>query len=292
MRWNPPHVTGRDMRERLRPVRVELPPHGVFVLESHHAPEFAMADSRHAFLEIFYILRGGGTVRVAGRDHRCGPDDVVVVPTGAVHRITDDAAGAGPLSLYGICVAPEVYRCEPAVARVPPGRLPLNALALPQLRAGLREILYEQALARPGHRAAVVGLTLRTLAVLVRGNLAGGPGSAPAGTDAAGHAAAVRGYLDSLARRFYEPATLDGTAAGLGMSRRRFTQLFRELAGESWLGHLTRLRVAHACRLLKETPRSVVAVAFESGFEDLSSFYRAFKRHTGLPPQEWRQANA
>jgi AraC-like DNA-binding protein len=35
----------------------------------------------------------------------------------------------------------------------------------------------------------------------------------------------------------------------------------------------------------------VTTVAFECGYEDLSSFYRAFRRHTGEPPQRWR-ANA
>ena len=32
-----------------------------------------------------------------------------------------------------------------------------------------------------------------------------------------------------------------------------------------------------------------IAIAFESGFEDLSSFYRAFKKRTGLAPNRWRR---
>jgi len=48
----------------------------------------------------------------------------------------------------------------------------------------------------------------------------------------------------------------------------------------------------YACQLLRGTSRSVIATAFECGYEDLSGFYRAFKRHTGRPPRAWRDESA
>jgi AraC family L-rhamnose operon regulatory protein RhaS len=96
-------------------------------------------------------------------------------------------------------------------------------------------------------------------------------------------------YVAELPHRFFEVTDLDQTAAELSMSRRRFTQLFREATGTSWSNYLTRLRIDYACQLLRETGRSVTAIAFECGYEDLSSFYRAFKRQTGQPPQALRQ---
>ena len=51
---------------------------------------------------------------------------------------------------------------------------------------------------------------------------------------------------------------------------------------------MTQLRVEYAKRLLRETKRSVTAIAFECGFEELSNFYRAFKKHAQVPPLEWR----
>jgi AraC family L-rhamnose operon regulatory protein RhaS len=102
----------------------------------------------------------------------------------------------------------------------------------------------------------------------------------------------VARYLAELPHRFFEATDLDHTAAALGMSRRRFTHLFRLATGTSWSAYLTRLRIDYACQLLRETPRSVLAIAFESGYEDLSNFYRAFKRRQGLPPQAWRERQA
>lgn len=274
------------METRVRPVPVTMPAFGVFVLESRHAPGFRMGDSRHDFLEVFYVLHGAGAFAIDGHHHPCAAGDVVVVPTGATHRITDDPAG--PMTLYGVGVAPAVFAVEPDVAALPPGRLPLNDLAVPQVRADLRRMLFEQTLARPGFRAVLVGLTLQFLGALVRGKL--GPAAKPTPVSDTTHLAAVAGYVAALPQRFYEPATLDETAAGLGMSRRRFTQLFRDVTGTSWRERVTTLRVEYACRLLRDTSREVIAVAFECGFEDLSSFYRAFKRRTGAPPNEWRKA--
>ncbi len=278
-------TTNYTMRQRLHPVGVTLPSHGVFVLESRHAPGFTMAASRHDFLELFYVLDGAGEFAVGGRRQACGPGDVVVVPAGVFHRIADRPDG--PLSLYGICVGAAVCGVDPDVAAVPPGRLAHAPLVARHVRDTLRLMLFEQTMARPGHRATVVGLTLQLLGLLARGAVERGT-SRPAATTAADSLAAVRGYVDELPHRFFEPTDLDAAASSLGLSRRRFTALFRAVTGTTWLDHLTALRVDYAARLLRDGARSVTAVAFETGFEDLSSFYRVFKRRMGQPPNEWR----
>ncbi|HXG10399.1 MAG TPA: AraC family transcriptional regulator [Gemmataceae bacterium] len=275
---------------RRQPIEVTLPPHGVFVLESHHAPGFRMTSQRHAFLEIFYVLDGAGAFHIDGKTYPCRKDDVVVVPVAQAHHLEDDPAR--PLELFGICVAPQVWQHEPSlVDDLPPGPLPVSTLVAAQVREELRRLLYEQTLARPGSRAWIVGQALQLLVVLARSQSGMSPPSRREDSFSA-HRQAVRRYLAELPHRFFESANLDQIAAELGMSRRRFTQLFRELTGVSWSSYRTRLRIDYACRLLRETPRSIIAVAFESGFEDLSSFYRAFKRQTGLPPHAWRQGQS
>ena len=49
------------------------------------------------------------------------------------------------------------------------------------------------------------------------------------------------------------------------------------------------LRLKHAAELLSETDRSVSAVAFESGFDDLSNFHHCFKSAHGCSPLAYRQ---
>ena len=100
----------------------------------------------------------------------------------------------------------------------------------------------------------------------------------------------MRSYVEDLQDHFFEATNLDAAAMGLGLSRRRFTQLFREVTGSSWLNHVRGLRVAHAKHLLAQTERTVLSIAFECGFEDLSTFYRAFKREVGQSPNQWRSS--
>jgi AraC-like DNA-binding protein len=281
-------IIRQDPPRRRSPVEVRLPPFGVFVLESHHGSGFQMPASRHDFLEVFYVLRGTGRFTIEGHPHPCDAGDVVVIPVGHLHRIEDDPVAL--LSLYGFCVAPYVWRHEPNLLdQIPAGKLSMSGPATAQVRSDLRQLLFEQTFARPGSSTAVLGLTLQLLALLVRAGLPRGKGRVDRPSPSrSGHREAVERYAVELEQRFFEATDLDGVADSLGMSRRRFTGLFRDVTGSTWADHLTALRISYAQRLLSETDRSIVAIAFEVGYEDLSSFYRAFKRRTGLAPNQWR----
>ncbi|MFO0809988.1 MAG: AraC family transcriptional regulator [Gemmataceae bacterium] len=268
---------------RRRPIDVALPPEGVFVLESHHGPGFRMKPERHDFLELFYVLHGRGAFHIDGGEYPCRRGDLVAVPVGLLHHIEDDPDE--PLSLYGVCVAPRVWEAEPdVVARLPAGRQPVGRSLASRVRGILRRLLFEQTSPQPGGRALAVGLTLQLLARLARESADDQPLPAPV----LDSRVAIERYLAELPQRFFEATDLDTAAAELGVSRRRFTQLFRQVAGESWGDVVTRLRIDYAGQLLRETNRSAAATAFECGYEDVSSFYRAFKRLKGVPPRAWR----
>jgi len=271
-----------------RPVDVALPAHGVFVLESYHAPDFRMTAQCHDFLEIFYVLKGTGIFRIDGQRHSARHGDILIVPARHVHVIEDDPTE--PLALYGICIAPLVWQHEPALLEhLPAGRLPASKLLAARVRSDLRQLLFEQTQARPGRCTLILGLALQLLARLARSNLDAASPASVANVSISDHRQAVARYIADLSHRFFEDTDLDHVAAELGMSRRRFTHLFRLAAGASWNVYLTRLRMDYACQLLRDTSRSIPAIAFETGYEDLSSFYRAFKREKGLPPRAWRE---
>lgn len=78
-------------------------------------------------------------------------------------------------------------------------------------------------------------------------------------------------------------ADMDGTALLLGMSRRT---LQRRLSDENFTFRelLEQLRMERALELLKESSASITEIAFALGYDDATSFSRAFRRHTGRPP--------
>ena len=65
-------------------------------------------------------------------------------------------------------------------------------------------------------------------------------------------------------------------------------KLFHELTGETWLSHTRRLAVEHAQQRLFHTELPITSIAFECGFRDLSTFYRQFKKLSGMSPGEYR----
>src|SRR6516165_7669525 len=121
----------------------------------------------------------------------------------------------------------------------------------------------------------MVGVTLQLLALLVRSAGSVARQQPLEASTVSGHREAVAAYVAELDRRFFEPTKIDSIARQLGMSRRRFTELFREVTNTTWSDYVRTLRINHSKQLLRETARSVLAIAFESGFEDLSSFHRA-----------------
>jgi AraC family L-rhamnose operon regulatory protein RhaS len=274
------------MNPRRSPVAVHLPPHGVYVWETQHDYGFRMDAEAHPFAEIFYVLDGAGAFVIDGERHGCAGGDVVVVPPSAEHAIEDRQA---PLTMYGIGVSAHLLAHDPdALRQARAGVVPGSRALAGRMRAGIRRLLYEQADTRPGGRALIVGLTLQLVAALARASASPNPPDPDrAGT---GHRDAVERFLAELVHRFYEPVRIDRVAEELGMSRRSFTRLFREVAGCSFAEYVERVRVGYACRLLRETARGIAPIAFECGYEDLSSFYRAFKRQAKLPPGRWREA--
>lgn len=271
-----------------QPTVVEMPAWGVFVFESHHAADFRMQVSQHQAAEVFYVLGGVGVFELEGRRVPCLAGDVMVVPVNHRHRIEDDRKK--PLSLYGVRIHPTVWQCDRDIEQyLVPGRLPRDQMVSLQVRAEVRRLLFEQTCCRPGYAGMMAGLALQLLALLARSRNLGAP---PAVAETRGSSSlreSVEAYVAELDRKFFEPAKIDVIARQLGMSRRRFTELFREITGTSWSDYLRGLRVEHSKQLLLETSRSVLAIAFESGFEDLSSFYRAFQRQEGTSPHRWRQ---
>lgn len=272
-----------------RPVEVVFPETGVFVLESRHARGFRMEDTAHGFWKVLCAFRGRG-VLVAGR-RRWGlkAGDVAWVPAGVVHRLEEGEAE--PLSLYGVCVRAERVEAVPGASG---GLGKMKVFAQPVWGAeatGLvRALLIEQSRPAAGGAAMVLGLTWRLLGLVWRAGAGSGVDGAveqPGGVARA----RVAEYARGLGRTFYRETTIDAAAARLGMGRRRFTTLFREETGQTWLQAVRGMRVEHARRLLKETRRSVAAVAFEAGFADLSHFYRVFRETSGgVSPEVWRKA--
>lgn len=275
-----PSLTNRALDET-------LPSWGVLILESHHGPDFEMEFRVHDFVKVLYVIAGNGTVHVADQSYDVESRDMVVVLPGRKNRIEDSPNA--PISVYVLCLHRSLLGFDPQVlAALPLGLLTRQAHFSQRIERRLRRLLYQQLQDNPLTPLAMVsnGLEILSLIANHRGEAIDGLAdlSQEPGADE------MVAYIRHLDTHFYEATTIDDASNRIGIPRRRFTQLFRGVTGQTWLSYVQDLRVNHACRLLETTDRPITSIAFECGFAELSTFYRAFRKMRGATPTAWRQA--
>lgn len=87
-----------------------------------------------------------------------------------------------------------------------------------------------------------------------------------------------------------QPQRLARLARQSGYSPFHFHRRFVSAVGETPRRHVSRLRLERAAYLLAITDEPVVAIALHVGYEAHETFTRAFRRHFGVPPTEYRRA--
>lgn len=98
---------------------------------------------------------------------------------------------------------------------------------------------------------------------------------------------------DMLVRRTGKsPITVRRLAQALGLSERTLNRRFRELTHEPPQAFIMRRRVEHARTLLETTTQPIKSIARATGYEDESSFRKAFRKLTLTSPQAYRAQRA
>jgi AraC family transcriptional regulator of adaptative response / methylphosphotriester-DNA alkyltransferase methyltransferase len=100
--------------------------------------------------------------------------------------------------------------------------------------------------------------------------------------------ARVRGWLATLASAETPVREL---ARANGASESRVYRAFRRHVGRGPRQARGEVRLRRACGLLREESRRVADVAYDAGFSSLATFYRWFRKLTGMTPTQFRRRN-
>lgn len=89
--------------------------------------------------------------------------------------------------------------------------------------------------------------------------------------------------------RFAEPLTIEGLAGEVGLRRRQFATAFRDVIGVTPYNYVLGRRLEAGAERLRTGAASVLDVALDVGFGDLSEFTRRFRARFGAPPGLYRR---
>lgn len=97
--------------------------------------------------------------------------------------------------------------------------------------------------------------------------------------------------LSAINRRLCDGVSLSVAARQAGRSRFQFHRLFRREAGETLKKYTLRLQLERAAARLLAGNESVLALALANGFVSHEVFTRAFRRHFGWSPAQYRRSS-
>lgn len=242
-----------------------FPPHAYLAPHVHERASFAI------------MLEGSFDLSITHRNHACEPGSAVTEPAEERHANRLGSAGAHVIAVQPDAAALErLGPCAELFETVHHARKTPVSVAAWRIARELRA---------PDDTTAVAveGLVLEMLALSTRH---GHDVERLARKPAPPWLARAR---DELHDRFLDPPRIRDLAAAAGVHPDHFARAFRLRFGVPVGCYVRRLRLDWATIRLEASTQAISAIALDAGFADQSHFTRAFKRHTGLTPKEYRQ---
>ena len=100
--------------------------------------------------------------------------------------------------------------------------------------------------------------------------------------------AAILSLQDWLDLNFHLNVTVPQLASRAAMTERTLIRRFKQATGDSLIYYLQCLRIEAAKKLLRADHNTIEEITQQVGYQDVSSFIRLFKKHTGLSPSAHR----
>jgi transcriptional regulator GlxA family with amidase domain len=93
-------------------------------------------------------------------------------------------------------------------------------------------------------------------------------------------------------REYAADLSLDDIARRVASSRRQLQRAYAEIGKTTFRDHLTAVRMRVAAEMLGSRTLTVREVAHRVGYRQPAQFAKAFRRHHGLAPSDYRAGSA
>ncbi len=90
-------------------------------------------------------------------------------------------------------------------------------------------------------------------------------------------------------QHFREGITIEQMAALINLSVSSFCKYFKKTTKKTYIEFLNEIKIGNACKLLKETDKTISEICYDSGYRTWANFSKHFKKICGMPPSEYRR---
>ncbi|GGD82915.1 DNA-binding response regulator [Paenibacillus nasutitermitis] len=91
-----------------------------------------------------------------------------------------------------------------------------------------------------------------------------------------------------IERRYMEKLSIQDIANEICLSINHMASVFKKETGDTVVDYLTKVRMMHAKRMLRDPSYKIYEIADGTGYADANYFAKVFKKYSGLSPKEYR----
>lgn len=250
----------------------------------------------HNDMEIIYIKKGQGMITVDLEPFQVTQGDIVVVPPGQLHSIEQQEDFsmeyeniifqlAMLMSAQGDICTEKFFQPLVQGQILFPNYFSTDSLLYPALSGCLNTMDDICKTFGPGYQLAIKGQLFTFFHGLFSAMQSPLPRRKSKSLDR------LKDILKYVETNYHEKITIADAAGICGFSESHFMKFFKSNMAVSFTDYLNDYRLTMAARLLISSSDSIVNIAAETGFDNLSYFNRIFKRKYHCTPSVFRTRN-
>ena len=253
---------------------------------------------RHEDIEISLATEGSIIYNVCGRAVRVDEGSAVAVNSGRFHTMycaADIKSRRGIQIMINpaiICTTKELEDrfVVPVIAPDSPDYFLFSKddPGSGKVLGYIREILSAY---RDGKNSLAVARAFFSVWQELYGRISGGtfpPPAAPQGKES-GTRRTLKSMLEFIYENYSREISLAEIAAAGNMGRSKCSEIFIKYLHDPPMKFLTNYRLYKSLKLLEETDKSILDIAYETGFATSSYYTETFKKYIGCTPTEYRK---
>lgn len=257
-------------------------------------PNYTGVNHWHPFAEILLSLREGNEVTLNFRKYQPKPNDIIISYPGDLHNIrnvSEDSFLVIQFSVSLITVIRDFHRLLPVLYKASYCPYEISNSQSEEMVWILKEIVRKMEEDVQFKEATVYALLLKFFSLLgercINEHLYE---VADVTEEQPKNAKLIAEACLFITQNCAEPLTLEDVTRQIGVSRSYFSHLFKDYTQTTFVDYLMRERVRRAESLFLGPKKKFIDIAFECGFNSVSSFNRTFKKIKGISPSEFRKA--